>query len=129
MEPGSSAERTGPGLEVRESASPVSVLGYSLHTTVLSAQPPAQPRPVMSTPGNVGEGEGGLSRSDCWCEGVSSAAVKDTICRAQTVLSAVTLSSGHTLLEVLEVVEVLEVPPPASSLTTLHPSYSALQTW
>ena len=57
MEPGSSAERTGRGLEVRESVSPVSVLGYSLHTTVLSAQPPAQPRPVMSTPGNVGEGE------------------------------------------------------------------------
>ena len=55
-----------------------------------------------------------------------SAAVKDTICLAQTVLSAVTPSNGHILLEVLE---VLEVPPPASSLTTLHPSYSALQTW
>ena len=54
VEPGNCAERTGPGLEVRESASLVSVLGYSLHTTELSAQPPAQPRPVMSTPGNVG---------------------------------------------------------------------------
>ena len=58
VEPGNCAERTGPGLEARESASPYSVLGYSLHSTELSLPPPAQSRPVMSTPGKAGQGDG-----------------------------------------------------------------------
>ena len=65
VEPGSCAERTGPGLEVRESASLYSVLGYSLHTTELSHPPRAQSRPVMSTPGIVGEGGGRARVEPC----------------------------------------------------------------
>ena len=46
-------ERTEPGLEARGNASLYSVLAYSRHTRESSVPPPAQSRPVMSTPGKA----------------------------------------------------------------------------
>ena len=47
VEPGSCAERTGPGLEVRESVLLYSVLRYSLPLTELSARDHVQTLPVV----------------------------------------------------------------------------------